>query len=427
MGVRRKKWRGRTRLVVCGLVVLVVVLTSAGAYALTGGEPAPSAKSGTARVDRGDVATAVATTGALEPAQTRTLSFATDGTVTVVKVRPGDQVRTGQVLAEIDATDAQERVDDAQDALDQAEEALDEAEASAGGGASTCAVSAAGAERAGAERAVPAALVASGAASPSPSSTPSASPSGQPSVSPSPSRSAQPPPSQPPRSTAPSRPGGGSAPGGGASTACAGARGGGDPVFTGQQRVTSAELALAEAKDQLVGTKIKAPIAGKVLAVAGAVGAAVGAGSTFVSLADVAGMQVAADFPEADAGHLTVGLSASVTLANRPGEEFAARVVRVSPVGVADGNMVRYGAVLAFEEVPAELLVGQSAGVRVKTSEVTGVLRVPTTAVRAGGTVVVRTAAGDQSRPVEVGVRGDQYTEIKSGLIEGDEIVIAGT
>ncbi|BCB80945.1 hypothetical protein GCM10022251_60580 [Phytohabitans flavus] len=407
--------------------MLVVVLTSAGAYALTGGEPAPSAKSDTARVDRGDVATAVATTGSLEPAQTRTLGFAADGTVTSVKVRPGDQVKTGQVLAEIDATDAQERVDDAQDALDEAEEALDEAEESADSETSTCAVSAALSQEA-----VPVVLVAGGSTTPSP--TPSSSPSGQPSPSPSPSpsRSTQPSPSQPPRSSAPPGPSGGSAPGGGqpgggASSACpGGAARGGDPVFTAQQRVTSAELALAEAKDQLAGTKITAPIGGKVLEVAGKVGSEVGAGSTFVSLADVAGMQVAADFPEADAGHLEMGQTATVTLANRPGEEFAARVVRVSPVGAADGNMVRYGAVLAFEEVPAELLVGQSAGVRVKTSEVTGVLRVPSTAVRAEGTVVVRTAAGDESRTVEVGLRGDQFTEIKSGLIDGDEVVIAG-
>jgi multidrug efflux pump subunit AcrA (membrane-fusion protein) len=47
--------------------------------------------------------------------------------------------------------------------------------------------------------------------------------------------------------------------------------------------------------------------------------------------------------------------------------------------------------------------------------------------VRDDGTVLVRTAAGDESKAVELGVRGDQYTEVKSGLIEGDEIVIAGT
>jgi RND family efflux transporter MFP subunit len=198
-------------------------------------------------------------------------------------------------------------------------------------------------------------------------------------------------------------------------------------VLAAQQRVTSAEVALAEAEDQFAGTKIKAPIAGKVLTVAGAVGAEVGAGGTFVSLADVAGMQVAADFPEAYAGRLETGQSATVTLANRPGEEFAARVVRVSPVGAADGDMVRYGVVLAFEEVPTDPLVGQSASIRVITGEVTGVLRVPSAAVRDDGTVVVRTSAGGEIRAVSVGMRGDQYTEIKSGLIQGDEIVIAGS
>ena len=414
MGVRRKRWRGRTRLVVCCLVVLVVMLTSAGAYALTSSEPAPPAAGGTARVDRGDVATAVATTGSLEPAQTRTLSFAADGTVTVVKVRPGDQVKTGDVLAEIDATDAQERVDDARDALDEAEEALDEAEEAADGG--SCAVA-----LTGAGQAVPVALAAT-TPSPVPTPSPSPSPSAQPSTSPSPSRSSQPPASQPPRSGGPQGPSASTGPGG--ASPCTGSRGG-DPVLSAQQRVTSAELTLAEAQDQLAGTKIKAPIAGKVLAVEGEVGSEVGAGGTFISLADVAGMQVAADFPEADAGHLEAGQSGTVTLANRPGEEFAARVVRVSPVGTADGDMVRYGVVLAFEEVPAELLVGQSAGVRVRTSEVTGVLRVPSTAVRSDGTVVVRTAAGDETRTVDVGLRGDQYTEVKTGLIEGDEIVIA--
>jgi HlyD family secretion protein len=100
--------------------------------------------------------------------------------------------------------------------------------------------------------------------------------------------------------------------------------------------------------------------------------------------------------------------------------------VRVDPVGTADGEMVRYGVVLAFEEVPQELLVGQSANVRVRTGERDSVLRVPSTAVRGDGTVTVRTAAGDETRTVGIGMRGDQYTEITHGLIEGDEIVLAG-
>ncbi|MEO3772005.1 efflux RND transporter periplasmic adaptor subunit [Micromonospora sp. B9E7] len=414
--------------------MLVVLGVAAVVWTSHRGGSARSGNTSTARVDRGEVVTAVATTGSLEPAQTRTLGFATDGAVTAVNVRPGDQVKTGQVLAEIDATDAKERVADRRQALEDAEEALDEAEKTSDAGPAACPIAAA---RVG--QIVPIALLASGGATPSPPTTPSPSvtpsvaPSGQP--SPSPTRSVQPTASQSPGSGSGQKPGGGQAPGGqapggavpgvGRDAGCSGQRAA-DPVLAAQQRVTSAEVALADAEDQLAGTRIKAPIGGKVLTVAGAVGADVRTGGAFVTLADVAGMQVAADAPEAYAGRLEMGQNATVTLANRPNEEFAARVVRIDPVGAADGDLVRYGIVLAFEEVPAELLVGQSANVRVRTGEVAGVLRAPSAAVHADGTVVVRTATGYQARAVGVGLRGDQYTEITSGLIEGDEIVTAG-
>ncbi|WP_281891853.1 efflux RND transporter periplasmic adaptor subunit [Phytohabitans aurantiacus] len=360
MGMRGRRW------VVAGVAVAAAVgLTSAGAYALTGGEPAAAPTTSTVKVDRGEVATAVATTGTLEPAQTRSLSFAAAGTVTEVKVRAGDQVTSGQVLATIDAANAQEKVDDATESLDEAQSALDEAEST-----QVCTVA--------------------------PSRSPSPSPS---------------------RSPAPS-----------ASATCARSSGR-DTILSAEQRVISAKKALAEAKEQLAGTKITAPIAGKVLSVSGSVGSEVRGGSAFVTLADVAGMQISASFPEADAARLATGLTGTVTLADRPGEEFPAKLVQVDPVGTTEdgGTMVKYGVVLAFEKVPSDLLVGQSANVKVTTSSVANVLRVPSGAVRDDGTVLVRTATGDQSKAVELGIRGDQYTEVTSGLIEGDEIVIGAS
>lgn len=352
MGMRGRRW------VVAGVAVAAAVgLTSAGAYALTRGEPAAAPTTSTVKVDRGEVAAAVATTGTLEPAQTRSLSFAAAGTVTEVKVRAGDQVKSGQVLATIDAANAQEKVDDATESLDEAQDALDEAESTP-----VCTVA--------------------------------------PSRSPSPSPSAS----------------------------CARSSGR-DTILSAEQRVIGAKKALAEAKEQLAGTKITAPIAGKVLSVSGTVGSEIRGGSAFVTLADVAGMQISASFPEADAARLATGLTGTVTLADRPGEEFPAKLVQVDPVGTTEdgGTMVKYGVVLAFEKVPSDLLVGQSANVKVTTSSVANVLRVPSGAVRDDGTVLVRTATGDQSKAVELGVRGDQYTEVTSGLIEGDQIVIGAS
>lgn len=125
-----------------------------------------------------------------------------------------------------------------------------------------------------------------------------------------------------------------------------------------------------------------------------------------------------------------------MTLANRPGEQFPAHVAQVDPVGTTVGQLVRYGAVLGFDRVPADALVGQTADVRVTIDSVSSVLRVPAGAVHptdpaapsttdGTGQVRLRTpAGGTERRRVTVGVRGDRYVEIVGGLAEGDEVVL---
>lgn len=436
---RRVRWAG-------GVLVAAVVLASATAYALSGAAPEPAAQSGPARVDRGDVSTAVAAAGSVHPEQTRSLSFGVAGTVTEIRVRPGDEVSAGQVLAAIDNSAATDRVSTAQTALTAAQDALTAAQDSLTRGATlTCA---AGVGRAGGSGGAAGSGGGSGAAgsggsggggaaeptptkSATPTATASPTPSGQPHPSATPSAAS----TRTTQAAAPSH----------AATTCAGQSGsrstgsgsGSDPVLRASEQVTSAELQLATARDQLAGTTITAPLAGKVLSVAGAVGGQVRSGAGFIELGVVNDMQVAADFPEADAGQVVVGLTATVTLANHPGEEFPAKVVQVDPAGTVQGQMVRYGALLAFDKPPAGLLVGQSANVRVQIAAVANVLRVPSTAVHdvsgGSGTVMVvgggnpdvgPSASPGQPRQVTIGVRGDQFTEIKSGVVEGDEVVV---
>jgi HlyD family secretion protein len=186
--------------------------------------------------------------------------------------------------------------------------------------------------------------------------------------------------------------------------------------------VNQAEVTVANAEDQLEGATITAPIAGRILSVAVKVGSQVSAASTVVTLTDVFDMQINADFPEADADRLAVRQQAVVTLADRPGETFGATVVQVDPVGTDDGTMVRYGVLLSFDDAPKDLLVGQSAAVRVTTGSAADVLRVPSTAVHdvAGDTGTV--LRGGAPVTVGVGLRGDQYTEITSGLTEGEAV-----
>lgn len=197
---------------------------------------------------------------------------------------------------------------------------------------------------------------------------------------------------------------------------------------TGADQMLSAELAanraaeaVEDAEDALAGVTIKAPIAGTVVSVAAGVGDQVRAGSTVISLADTSAPRVRANFPEADAGALARGQRATVSLTGSA-ETIDATVAQVDPVGTADGTLVRYGVLLSLTGTPEDLLLGQSAQVRVRTGEVTSAVRVPSTAVR-DGIVLVRTGNRSEQRPVAVGLRGDQYTEITDGLAEGEQIV----
>lgn len=356
--------------------------------------------------DRGAVTLDVATTGTVEPATTRSLTFAVSGTVASVHVRAGNKVSKGQKLAVLDTTDAADTLTDARTALTEARDRLGDARtvaAKATASATTCA-------RTG-KTAEPAAVAGIRA----------------PLIEP----MAVQPPADPAASPAPAIGGRMQAPpiGGRAATPCA-TRGypdtGSDQVLTAEQQVNRAERAVEVAQQALDGTAVTAPIAGTVVAVEGDVGDQIRSGSTFVSLADTYSMQVRADFPEADAGALTAGQTATVSLADSD-DVYAAEVVQVDPAGTSDGTLVRYGVLLSFADSPADLLVGQSAQVKVRTGEVTDALRVPSTAVHdvsgGSGTVLVRAANRSEERVVTVGLRGDQYTEITGGLEQGDQVV----
>ncbi|MEU8663539.1 efflux RND transporter periplasmic adaptor subunit [Actinoplanes philippinensis] len=340
----------------------------------SGGRPAAIV---VAVADRGAVTLDVATTGAVEPATTRSLAFTVAGTVESVHVRAGNRVSKGQKLAALDDTDATDDLADARSSLAEARTRLSAARtvaARATASATTCA--------------------------------------------------------RPERTATPAVAAGiRAAVGARAATPCA-TRGypdtGSDPVLTAEQQVNRAARAVELAQRALDGASLTAPIAGTVVAVEGKVGDQVRGGATFISLADTYAMQVRADFPEADAGALAAGQAATVSLADSD-DVYAAEVVQVDPAGTSDGTLVRYGVVLAFADAPDDLLVGQSAQVKVRTGEVSDALRVPSTAVHdvsgRSGTVLLRDGNRPEERVVAVGLRGDGYTEITGGLEQGDQVV----
>ncbi len=351
----------------------VLALAGAGwAFLTVHAQPASSASStGTSiqvPVRLGNVTSTVSASGTVQSASTAGANFITSGTVTEIDVKVGDQVTAGQVLAKVDPSAAQETLNTAQANLQAAKDALARAQSSTTSDAAT--ISAANAQVASAQATVDA-----------------------------------------------------------------------------DQRAVN-------------GTVLTAPIAGTVIAVNGSVGNASGAGSSgtgstgssgnggtggtgsnnsstsssssssssgFIQVADLTKLQVSGSFAESDATKLKAGQAANITWSALSGASATGKVVSISPTATVSGGVNSYSVVVSIDTPPDGVRIGQSTTVSVTVAEADNVLRVPVAAVRSAGgrhTVTVVANGTTSVVAIQVGVQGDSYDEVTSGLNEGDVVQV---
>ncbi|HUF78967.1 MAG TPA: efflux RND transporter periplasmic adaptor subunit, partial [Thermoanaerobaculia bacterium] len=145
-----------------------------------------------------------------------------------------------------------------------------------------------------------------------------------------------------------------------------------------------------------------------------------------LDLIDPSSIYVSAPMDEVDAGSLTPGLPARITVDSLPGEELGGWVARVAPY-VQDleeqNRTVEIEAELADPDLAATLLPGTSADAEVILEVREDVLRIPTGALMEGGRVLVVEEGALVERAVEVGLSNWDWTEVRGGL-EGGEAVV---
>ncbi|WP_430783411.1 efflux RND transporter periplasmic adaptor subunit [Actinoplanes sp. G11-F43] len=198
--------------------------------------------------------------------------------------------------------------------------------------------------------------------------------------------------------------------------------------------VTEAGIAVDEAEAAVAGTRLVAPMAGTVVAVNGTLGgtSAVTSGKDtsagFVDLADLKRLQITAAFAEADATELKAGQSASIVWNALSNAETTGEVIAVDPVATSTDGVVTYGVTVSLPNPPDGAKPGQTVTVAVVTGNVENAVLVNSAAISTTGnrkSVTVVTGAGRQEiRQVQVGLAGDDSSQITSGLAEGERVVI---
>ncbi|MGW6281689.1 efflux RND transporter periplasmic adaptor subunit [Kribbella sp. NPDC055071] len=410
MVLPRHKLRGLSVLNVALVAIVLAVAVTAYFLFFRKDDPAASATRPSVAVARGDVTASVSSSGTLQSSQTASPQFETSGTVTQILVKVGQVVAKGAAIAKVDPAAAQRQLRIADqnqiasaNSVTAAEETLSDAQ--------------------DAEDAADAA-----AASPTPTPTPGQQ----------------------------------------AQTQTQTQNQGQSPEVA----VSNAEASLARAKadkeqsdqdveaaqDAVAATTLKAPIAGTITAINGSVGSVTGgsssstgsgsssgtgsgstsgqgSGSTssgttttstgtgFVDISDLKALQVVAAFAEADAIKIKAGQSATVSLNAEPGTTITAALASVSPTPTTTNGVVSYSATFSLTKLPANARIGQTANVTVQTAKAANALYVPSTAIQTSGTTYTVTMAdGSGTREVKIGVRGDSFTQITSGLTEGERI-----
>ncbi|THF60576.1 efflux RND transporter periplasmic adaptor subunit [Pseudothauera nasutitermitis] len=197
--------------------------------------------------------------------------------------------------------------------------------------------------------------------------------------------------------------------------------------------MATAERQLAAADIDLGRIVIVAPFAGTVAKITGELGeystpSPPGVPTPpAIDLIDDSCLYVKAPMDEVDAPRIRPGMTARVSVDALPGRHFEATVRRVAPFVSAQERQARTVDIdvdFASQDEARGLLVGYSADVEIVLDSRDDVLRIPSSALRGGNTVLVIGADGVlEERALQTGVANWEYTEVAAGLAEGERVV----
>jgi RND family efflux transporter MFP subunit len=184
-----------------------------------------------------------------------------------------------------------------------------------------------------------------------------------------------------------------------------------------------AQLALDQKRELLDSTRLFAPFAGRVLAVAAAEGVQIDAYKEVLVL-DADGPVVArGKVDDSSAARLQVGQTAYLYPSDGNPTAVTGKVVQVPPAGTATGEKF---AVIAPAQPSQRITAGWNGKAEVVVQAKTDALLVPRSAVRTfGGRQFVTMAVGETRQEVAVtlGLENDEYVEVTEGLKAGDQVV----
>lgn len=209
-----------------------------------------------------------------------------------------------------------------------------------------------------------------------------------------------------------------------------------ESVQLARQSVELAEKSLREVQRRLDEATLTAPFAGVIANVIVKEGDMVPSPNVspmpVIQLVNYDRMELLVEMDEIDIPEVMLNQEAIISVDSLPGVNFEGRVTSIYPTPTVVGGVVLYKTKISLN-VPDDsgIKVGMSAIADIVVGETNNVILVPKQAIEEdgqGGTQVSVIVNGKiQKRPVVIGRSDGLYTEILSGLSEGESVIVNNT
>lgn len=200
-----------------------------------------------------------------------------------------------------------------------------------------------------------------------------------------------------------------------------------------ENTLAKARARLQGVEDRLQKTRILAPADGTVLDILVNEGqvvvaaASVNSGTVLMNFADLSRLLINSHVNQVDAPMLKNGHEIQVNPTSGSDKPIRARIEFIAPVATVKNNIKGFQVQALIEENDGRLKPGMSVSMNVPVGQATQAVSVPVAAVfrsNKQSVVYVRKGGATEKRTVEVGLTDLSFAEIKSGLKEGEEILL---
>jgi len=198
-----------------------------------------------------------------------------------------------------------------------------------------------------------------------------------------------------------------------------------------------AEQDLKRYKEELMKTEILAPFDGTVVDIGVKENDQLSSfdysSKTAVHLVDTSTVEMDGVVDEIDIYKVKVGQKAIVIVDALPNVELKGKVTFISPFGTRETGVVEFPITISLEPTEIELKGGLTATADVIVEEHKNIIMVPNRAIKGSPgdywveVVIDEKKITTEKRPVILGTQNDQFSEVISGLSEGEKVIVEAT